>query len=184
MKTHRFLIILPVVASLSVVAPVTLGQSSGAPAMAKQYVFPAKSQAPEQQQKDENDCSAWATKESGFDPAKPPAPPAKPTTAPPPAPPPGTTGKSAVKGAAAGYIIGDLANDEGGEGAAIGAVVGAASSRRKQKGAQQASQQQQQSVDQQYQQAMSKYQADVKAKQDEYLKARAACLEAKGYTVK
>lgn len=140
----------------------------------KQYVFPAKDQTPEQQAKDEKACADWAKKETSFDPANPPAPP---QTAPPPQQAKGSTGRSAVRGAATGYIIGDLANDEGGEGAAIGAVVGAASSNRRNKAAQQNAQQQQQAANQQYQQTLAKLQG-------EYDKARAACLEAKGYTVK
>jgi uncharacterized membrane protein len=113
-------------------------------------------------------------KERGVDPAKPPAPP-KP--APTPAPQKGAGLRGAARGAAAGYIVGDLANDEGGEGAAIGAVVGGARAASKQKQAQGAAQQQQTAQQQQYQQ-------QVQQLQGEYLKARAACLEAKGYTVK
>lgn len=141
---------------------------------AKQYVFPAKGQTAEQQQKDEAACGKWATGETGYDPANPPVYKAPP---PPPPPPQGSAARGAVRGAAAGYIIGDLANDEGGEGAAIGAVVGATSSRRKQQGAAQASQQQA-SADK------AAFDQKVAAAKQEWSKARAACLEAKGYTVK
>jgi hypothetical protein len=146
----------------------------------KQYVFPAKGQSPETQKKDEADCGNWAVKETGFNPATPPPPPQK-QSAPPPPPPQGSTAQGAVRGAAAGYIIGDLANDEGGEGAAIGAVVGASRSRRKSQAAQSFAVQQ---TEAQYKAALDKYNADLAAKQSEYSKARAACLEAKGYTVK
>ncbi len=145
-----------------------------APAMPKQYVFPAKGQAPEQQKQDEAGCHAWAIQQTGFDPAMPPAPPAPKAT---PAPQQGAGLKSAARGAAAGYIVGDLANDEGGEGAAIGAVVGAARGRRKQAAAQQQTQQQNTAEQQQHAQK-------VQQMQGEFLKARTACLEAKGYTVK
>lgn len=161
-----------------------LAQSTSAPALPKQYIFPAKDQTPEQQQKDEKACGTWATDESGFDPAKPPAPPPPPQPGQVQQPQQASAGRTAVKGAAAGYIIGDLANDEGGEGAAIGAAVGVASARRKNKGAQQAAQSQQQGIDQQYQQQLNQYNANLKADQEEFLKARTACLEAKGYTVK
>lgn len=146
-------------------------QQAGGPT---QYVFPAKGQTPELQQQDEAACSSWATQQTGFDPARPPAPPQQAT------PPPAKKGaglRGAARGAAAGYIVGDLANDEGGEGAAIGAVVGGAHAASKQKQAQGAAQQQQTAQQQQYQQ-------QVQQLQGEYLKARAACLEAKGYTVK
>lgn len=139
-----------------------------------QYVFPAKGQTPEQQQQDEAECSSWATQQTGFNPSAPPPPPA-----PQPTPPPQKNAglKGAARGAAAGYIIGDIANDEGGEGAAIGAVVGGSRSVRKQQQAQASAQQQQAAQQQQYQQ-------QVQALNGEFLKARAACLESKGYTVK
>jgi hypothetical protein len=148
--------------------------SASPPPLPKQYVFPAKGQTPEVQKQDEAGCHAWAIQQTGFDPAHPPAPPA-PKAA--PTPPPGAGLKSAARGAAAGYIIGDLANDEGGEGAAIGAVVGASRARRKQAAAQQQVQQQNTAEQQQHAQK-------VQQMQGEFLKARTACLEAKGYTVK
>ena len=151
--------------------PAPAGTTSAAP---KQYVFPAKGQTPEQQQQDEAACSTWASQQTGFDPAKPPAPP---QPAPTPAPQKGAGLRGAARGAAAGYIVGDIANDEGGEGAAIGAVVGGARAASKQKQAQGAAQQQQTAQQQQYQQ-------QVQQLQGEYLKARTACLEAQGYTVK
>jgi hypothetical protein len=140
----------------------------------KQYVFPAKGQSAEQQSKDVAGCDAWAKTETGFDPAKPPVYQAPP---PPPPPPKGSALRGAARGAAAGYIVGDIANDEGGEGAAIGAVVGAARSSRGNQQAAQASSQQ----------AAAQQQAfndKVAAMNAEYSKARSACLEAKGYTVK
>ena len=56
-------------------------------------------------------------------------------------------------------------------------MVGGARAANKQKQAQAAAQQQQQAAQQQYAQK-------VQQLQSEYLKARTACLEAKGYTVK
>jgi len=160
---------------LAVIAMFVLGMTAAVFAQSsKQYVFPAKGQSEQQQASDESACAKWATKETGFDPANPPVYKAPP---PPPPPPQGSAMAGAVKGAAAGYIIGDLANDEGGEGAAIGAVVGASRSRRKQAGAAQASQQQA-SADK------AAFDQKVAAQKQEWSKARAACLEAKGYTVK
>lgn len=160
---------------LTVLALFVIGLATTAYAQSsKQYVFPAKGQSAEQQQKDESACGKWATGETGYDPANPPVYKAPP---PPPPPPQGSAARAAVKGAAAGYIIGDLANDEGGEGAAIGAVVGASRSRRSQQGAAQASQQQASAEKQAFDQK-------VAAQKQEWSKARAACLEAKGYTVK
>ena len=154
-------------AAFATFAGALFAQQTAPATTTKQYVFPNKGQSSEQQKKDVADCEAWATTETGFDPTKP-------IVHETPAPPPqGSTGRSMVRGAAAGYIIGDIANDEGGEGAAIGAAVGAVSgSRRKRQG------QQAQAADQQA------FEQQVAAMKNEHTKARAVCLEAKGYTVK
>ena len=132
----------------------------------QQIVYPAKGQSAQQQQKDEADCYQWAVGKTGFDPAKaaPPPPPAsKPTTA------TGTTPGAGARGAARGAVVGGIMGDAG-AGAAAGAVAGRGQSRRDN-----ASQQQQAAAQQQ--QAQSSQSAT-------FAKARAACLEGKGYTVK
>jgi hypothetical protein len=131
-------------------------------AQADQYVFPAKGQSPDQQKSDEAACRTWATQQTGFDPAKPPPP-----------PPPAKTGANAgsgARGAARGAVVGEIIADDAGAGAAVGAVAARGQSRRQNR--QDAAQgQQQQSSATQTQQA-------------NYDKARGACLEGKGYTVK
>jgi hypothetical protein len=47
-----------------------LGALIAPTANAAQYVYPAKGQDAATQAKDEADCSAWATQQTGFDPAK------------------------------------------------------------------------------------------------------------------
>ena len=42
---------------------------------ANMLIYPAKSQSPQQQQKDEYECHIWAVKQTGFDPTKAQAPP-------------------------------------------------------------------------------------------------------------
>lgn len=137
-------------------------------ALAQQFVYPAKGQSPDQQKKDEYECHQWAVKQTGYDPTKPaPAPAAAPkpaTTA------TGTTPGAGVRGAARGAVVGEVVGGDAGAGAAAGAAV-ARSASRKQNAAQ--AQQSQQSA----QQAQSSQQAT-------YGKARAACLEGRGYTVK
>ena len=59
-------------------------------ASAQQFVYPAKGQSPDQQKKDEAECTQWAVKQTGFDPARPPA-----QTA---APPPPTTATGVTPG--------------------------------------------------------------------------------------
>lgn len=136
-------------------------------AVGQQYVYPAKGQSPEKQKKDEAECYTWAVGQTGYDPAKPPqtaAVPKQPTTA------TGTTPGAGLGGAARGAIVGEIVSDDAGAGAAAGAVAARGQSRRQNKA-------QQQQAAQQQQQAQS-------AQQSAYAKARAACLEGRGYTVK
>src|SRR5512143_3012056 len=134
---------------------------------AQQFVYPAKGQSAEQQKKDEAECGKWATGQTGYDPAKPPPPTA---AAKPPTTATGTTPGAGVRGAARGAVVGEMVGGDAGAGAAAGAAAARAQSR-KQNAAQ--AQQQQQSA----QQAASSQQAA-------FAKARAACLEGRGYTVK
>jgi hypothetical protein len=133
---------------------------------AQQFVYPAKGQSPEQQKSDEAACYGWAVQQTGFDPANPPPqqPAAKaPTTA------TGTTPGAGLRGAARGAIVGEIVGGDAGAGAAAGAVAARGQSRRQNRDASQQANQQQQSALQQ---------------QAAFGKARAACLEGKGYTVK
>jgi hypothetical protein len=154
---------------LLVIGLVSLLEFSDAMAQ-QQYVFPKYGQTPEQQSRDEYDCHLWAVNQTNYDPTVP-------VQAPPPQGPPQAQPGSGVKGAAKGAAVGALAGSMGGEagkGAAVGAAVGAVGGRVQSKN-QQAQQQTQQ------QQAAA---AQQSAKQQEYLKAKATCLDAKGYSVK
>lgn len=128
-----------------------------------QVVYPAKGQSQEQQQKDESECHTWAIKNSGYDPANPPAIPQ--------AKAPKVTGTGArVRGAAGGAIIGEIADGDTGDAALAGAALGGLRERRKQRLKQTEAQN---SVAQQQNAGIEKYN-----------KARAACLEGRGYSVK
>ncbi len=136
-------------------------------AWAESFVYPAKGQSAQQQQKDEGECNTWATQQSKYDPANPPqqqAAVAPPTTA------TGATRGSGARGAARGAVAGEVINGDASSGAAIGAVAARGASRRQNAAA---SQQQQQASAQQDQAGMAAFQ-----------KARAACLEGRGYTIK
>ena len=138
-----------------------------AEAGAQQYVYPANGQSPEQQQNDEAACYSWAVQQTGVDPANPPTQQAAPrpaTTA------SGSTPGAGVVGAARGAIIGSAVGGDAGTGAAIGAVSARSRSRRQNANAANHEQQQQQAYTQQQQASFGK--------------ARAACLEGRGYTVK
>ncbi len=133
---------------------------------AQQIVYPAKGQSAQQQKKDEAECYQWAVSNTGIDPSKPTpaqAQAAPPTTA------TGTTPGAGARGAARGAVVGGIMGDAG-AGAAAGAMAGRAQSRR-----QNAAQQQQAAAQQQQAQG---------AQNATFAKARAACLEGRGYTVK
>ena len=135
-------------------------------AFAQQFVYPAKGQSAQQQKKDEAECYTWAVQQSGFDPAKPPP---QQQAAAPPTTATGTTPGAGVRGAAGGAAVGAIVGDAG-AGAAAGAVVGRSQSRRQNAATAQQQSQQQQAAHAQQQAAFGK--------------ARAACLEGRGYTVK
>jgi hypothetical protein len=149
-----------------------LAIASSAPAAAQQPItYPAKGQTPEQQQKDQGECQAWAKQTTGVDPVA--------VAQAPPPPPQSTSGaggerlRGAARGAAGGAIGGAIAGDAG-EGAAIGAVVGtiAGGARaRRNKAAQQ-------------QQAAQQHQAQQQNQIGTYNRAFAACMEGRGYTTK
>ncbi len=84
------------------------------------FIYPTKNQSAEQQDKDKWECRAWATKQSGFDPA------ARITASTPPparqAPKAGLV-RGAAGGAALGAVGGAIAGNAG-KGALIGAAGG------------------------------------------------------------
>jgi len=131
------------------------------------FPYPKNNQSADQQQKDENDCYAWAKQQTGIDPAAPPPPPPEAKQA------KGGGAKGAAKGAAGGAAIGAIAGDAG-TGAAIGATAGAVRGRRQQKKAnKQAEQQTQAAAGQQQQQTL-----------DTFKKAFGGCMDGRGYSVK
>lgn len=124
-------------------------------ALGQGYVYPAKGQSPQQQQKDQGECSGWAMQQSGANPA----------AMPPPPGPQGQVVRGAGRGAAIGAVGGAIGGDAG-KGAAIGAATGALVG-----GFRRADQRR----------AAEQAQSQASA---EYGRAFAACLEGRGYTVK
>ncbi len=122
---------------------------------AKTFVYPQKGQSKSQQATDESECRSWAREQSGVNPDVPPTPAQLGSHA------RGTAG-GAARGAAAGAAVGAIAGDAG-KGAAAGAVVGGVAGRRRSK------------AGKQMQQAESS---------NSFLRAFAACMEARGYSVK
>ena len=139
--------------------------AAGVPA--QQIVYPAKGQSAQQQKKDEGECHVWAVDNSKYDPANPPKQAAAP---PPPTTATGSTPGAGLRGAARGAVVGEVVGGDAGAGAAAGAVAARGQSRRQNAAA---AQQQQQAAVQQDQAGLAQSQ-----------KARAACLEGRGYSVK
>ena len=137
-------------------------------ASAQTMVYPAKGQSADLQKKDEGECHTWAVQQSQYDPANPPPAPA--TTAQPNTTATGSTKGAGARGAARGAVVGEVIADDASTGAAVGAAAARGQSRRQNNAA---AQQQTQAATQQSQAGMANYQ-----------KARAACLEGRGYTIK
>ncbi len=149
----------------------TFAQSAGE-AVAKKmgvYVFPAKDQTPEQQEKDMSECYTWAVQQSSYDPINPTVVQAKQVET----GPDGSAVKGAAGGAAVGVAIGAISGDAG-KGAAIGAVSGAVLGHRRGKMVQASEQNQ----------ANNQAATANKDLEEGFRKAFEVCLEGKNYTVK
>lgn len=133
---------------------------------ADMYVYPKDGQDKAQQDKDTYECHSWAVGQTGFDPTKPPS-----TDTQTQSSSGGQVARGAARGAAVGAVGGAIGGDAG-KGAAIGAGVGAASGGIKKRRAGQEQEAQQQAAQQAYQQDL-----------DGYNRAKATCLEGRGYTV-
>jgi hypothetical protein len=126
------------------------------------YVYPTKTQTPEQIAKDKSDCAAWAKQQTGYDPSQP-------TTVVAPPPQQGQVAQGAGRGAAIGAMGGAIGGNAG-KGAAIGAASGALLGGVRKRN------------DAQAQEAQNA--AAVNQVRSSYDRAYKACLEGKGYTVK
>ena len=139
----------------------------------QQYVFPQKGQSAEQQKKDEYECHSWAVKQTGFDPTAAAQAPPQQAAQQPAGAQPGSGARGAARGAVVGAAAGSLGG-EAGKGAAVGATAGAVAGRS----------QSRHQAQQQQAQAQQQASSQKSAKQQDYLRARGACLEGKGYSVK
>ena len=139
------------------------------------YMYPAKGQSQEQQDRDRYECHSWAVKQTGFDPSRPQtAASAAPAASNQPLPPQGHVARGAARGAALGAVGGAITGDAG-TGAAAGAAMGglAGGMRRRQQRLQQNQQQQQPVTSSNSQQGQ----------RNAYNRAMASCLTGRGYTV-
>lgn len=120
------------------------------------FVYPQRGQSSVQQAEDETACRTWAQQQQSSTASTPQG----------QAGPDGTRVRGAARGAAAGATIGAISGDAG-KGAAIGAAGGgmAAGMRRRQ-------------------QRRLEHDQQAQAKEDALNRAFAACMEARGYSVK
>ena len=136
------------------------------------FIYPTKGQSAEQQDKDKWECRAWATKQTGFDPA------ARITAStPPPArqAPKGGVLRGAAGGAAIGAVGGAIGGNAG-KGAAIGAGAG---------GLLGAVRRNNQVRDEEYAQQQWAQQnvAQYEQNRSSWVRAVKACITGRGYTV-
>ena len=140
-----------------------------------QFIYPAKGQSAEQQEKDKYECYGWAKNNSGFDPMAVP----RTSSAPPPARTASVAGNAvggAAGGAALGAAAGAIAGGKAGKGAAIGAASGGMLM-----GMGAAGQNQKASADRRaWEQREAASYANNRSKYD---RAFTACMTGRGYTV-
>ncbi|UCG13999.1 MAG: hypothetical protein JSU72_05880 [Deltaproteobacteria bacterium] len=153
---------------LAIVAVLVFGIVIGSGVYAEMFVYPAKGQSKDQQDRDEYECYKWAVQQSGVDPMKMAEQQASAQTQ---TTQRGGAVRGAARGAALGAVGGAIAGDAG-KGAAVGAGVGAAGGAMSRRSSQRQQQQAQQQAKQQQQ-----------AQLDKYNRAYGACLEGRGYTV-
>jgi hypothetical protein len=150
-----------------VAAAVAAAVISCGPAGAQEpFVYPTKGQTKDQMEKDKYSCMQWAKQQTGFDPTQ---------RAQASAPPPEQKGgvlRGGAGGAALGAVGGAIAGSAG-TGAAIGAATGGLIGGMRKR--------QSQKAEEQYAQQQT---ADYNKRRNDYERARGACLEGKGYTVK
>lgn len=175
MKRWPFSLTLFAVCAFSVAELVNAQNSS------QLVVYPKEGQSKEQQSRDTYDCHTWAIQQSGFDPATA-QPPSQQSTQQAQAQQQQQQGGGEIaRGALVGGAVGYAVNDSKGarRGAVVGGLVGGA--KRKKRSAQQ---QQQAAQAQQQQQAATQANQKYEQQLQSYRHAQAACLEARGYSVK
>jgi hypothetical protein len=146
------------------------------------YAYPLHGQPPEQQNRDQYECSQWATQQTGFDPSAPGVPPHDRVRVVSAGPPPGTnTAIGAVTGAIIGAAISRPWQAAGGAiaGAIVGGAIGSVGDASNAQ-ANAANMQQAQIAAAQDRNAM----AAQEQKASDYRRAVSACLDARGYSVK
>lgn len=145
------------------------------PPVSQVYAYPLRGQSPEQQDRDHYECSTWATQQTGFDPSAPGVPPHDRVAVVSAGPPPGTnTAIGAVAGAILGAAIAPRwqAAPAALAGAVVGSAIGSSADAANAQATRQVVVGDRRAAAAQEQQAGN------------YRRAIAACLDARGYSVK
>jgi len=159
---------------LTTVALASLALGIPLPSAAQQglYIYPAKGQDSQQEEKDKYECNQWAVKQTGFNPMNAPT-----ATAPPPPEQQRRGGllRGGAMGAGLGAIGGAIGGDAG-KGAAIGAIAGGVLGgvRRREQVRDEAAAQQNWAQNQT---------ASYDQRRGQWLGAYKTCLSGRGYTV-
>jgi hypothetical protein len=143
------------------------------------YVYPASGQAPAQLDRDRYECHLWSVRQARFDPSLPDTPPAQRVQVVRTGPPPGTAvAAGAFSGAVLGAAVASPWNTGEGAliGAAAGAMVGAV--------AESAAADESKRIEQARVAQQAAASAPSGGSADGYRRALAACLEARGYSVR
>jgi hypothetical protein len=147
------------------------------------FMYPARGQSQQQQDRDRYECHSWAAGQTGFDPSRATAAPPAPAPAPPPEEAPqGGFLRGGARGAAIGAVGGAIGGDAG-KGAAIGAASGALIGGFRRRDQMERQAQQQRSYQQQQQTAQANQSSANAWQRNSYNRAMAACLQGRGYTV-
>jgi len=155
--------------------PVYQAPPPAPPPVSQVYAYPLRGQTPEQQDRDHYECSTWATQQTGFDPSAPGVPPHDRVAIVSAGPPPGT---NTAIGAVAGAIIGAAiaprwqAAPAALAGAIVGSAVGSTADAANSQATRQVVVSDRRAAAAQEEQAGN------------HRRAIAACLDARGYSVK
>ena len=149
---------------------VLLGAGVASAQSGDMFIYPSKGQSQAQQDKDRYECHSWAVQQTGFDPSQPQAANAQPAQQPYQPSQPHVL-RGAGRGAALGAVGGAITGDAG-KGAAAGAAMGGlvGGFRRRDERRRQAD-------------AQADRAAAGNPLEPAYMRAMAACLQGRGYTV-
>ena len=143
------------------------------------YIYPSQGQSEDQMGQDKYECHNWASKQTGYDPTNISSSSAGISDAPQKPQQRGAL-RGALRGAAVGAVVGEITDEDAGKGAARGAAVGGLFGGMRQRSKKQRHEEELRRQLNEQQQSTSLQDSKL----SDYKRAMAACLEARGYSVK